>query len=210
MKKIIILCLIAAFTLIFAASPAMAAAKDASGYSYRPYIRCRGTRCFYDYVYSPPSAPASSAAPTASPSATAAPQEIQAPSSSASSHSQAEQQMIALINQERTAAGLPALTADSRLRSGALAHSQDMAANNFFSHTSPTKGSFSKRIKTLGISASAENIALYGSITKAHAALMASSGHRANIMNAAYTRVGIAVVYSQARHGYYITQWFGR
>lgn len=131
-------------------------------------------------------------------------------SSSASSVSSLEGRMISLINEDRAKEGLNPLRADSALRAGAMKHSQDMAANNFFSHTSPTYGSFSQRAKASGASVSAENLSLNGSVERAHAGLMGSSGHRANIMNANYTRVGIGVVYSSQKGGYYITQWFGR
>ena len=116
--------------------------------------------------------------------------------------------MLSMINEDRADAGLKPLKADSGLRSGALKHSQDMAKNNFFSHTSPTNGTFSQRAS--GAGASAENIAMYGSVAKAHAGLMGSEGHRKNLMNASYTRIGIGIVYNSSKGAYYITQWFGR
>ena len=130
--------------------------------------------------------------------------------SSVSSASSLEGRMINLINEDRAAEGLKPLRADSSLRTGAMKHSQDMAANSFFSHTSPTYGTFSERAKASGASVSAENLSLNGSVERAHASLMGSAGHRANIMNANYTRVGIGIVYSSQKGGYYITQWFGR
>ncbi len=130
--------------------------------------------------------------------------------SSVSSASSLESRMISLINEDRAAEGLNPLRADSSLRAGAMKHSQDMAANNFFSHTSPTYGTFSERAKASGASVSAENLSLNGSVERAHASLMGSAGHRANIMNSNYTRVGIGIVYSSQKGGYYITQWFGR
>lgn len=121
-----------------------------------------------------------------------------------------DSKMISLINQERGKAGLKALTADSTLKAGALKHSQDMSAKNFFSHTSPTYGTFAQRAKASGARVSAENLALNGSVEGAHASLMNSPDHRANIMNPGYTRIGIGIVYSQSKGAYYITQWFGR
>lgn len=128
--------------------------------------------------------------------------------STASGNTSAESQMLSMINEDRADAGLKPLKADSSLRSGALKHSQDMAKNNFFSHTSPTNGTFSQRAS--GAGASAENIAMYGSVAKAHAGLMGSEGHRKNLMNANYTRIGIGIVYNSSKGAYYITQWFGR
>lgn len=46
-----------------------------------------------------------------------------------------EQRIFALTNQERQQQGLPALQLDAALASIARGHSQDMATNNFFSHT---------------------------------------------------------------------------
>jgi uncharacterized protein YkwD len=123
-----------------------------------------------------------------------------------------ESKMINLVNQERSAAGLTTYKFDSSLRAGALAHSQDMSANNYFSHTSPSQGDFSTRIRASGVSytSAGENIALYGSVEAAHTGLMNSPGHRANIMNATFTRVGIGIVYNQSKGAYYITQWFAK
>ena len=148
---------------------------------------------------------------TAKPTTTQSTTKSTAYNTSASTNSgstSAESQMLSMINEDRADAGLQPLRADSGLRSGALKHSQDMAKNNFFSHTSPTNGTFSQRAS--GTGASAENLAMYGSIAKAHASLMGSEGHRKNLMNASYTRIGIGIVYNSSKGAYYITQWFGR
>lgn len=139
---------------------------------------------------------------TASPAATAAP----APTGVKA----LENKMIQLVNQERAKAGLKALKYNGSLRAGALKHSQDMSAHNYFDHTSPIYGSFVTRLKAAGIKyvSAGENIALFGSIQKAHTALMNSPGHRANILSKKYSRIGIGIVYNGAKHMYYITQWF--
>lgn len=122
-----------------------------------------------------------------------------------------ESRMVGLVNGEREAAGLPALSTSGTLRAGALKHSNDMSINDFFSHTSPTNGSFSTRVRAAGVGTSAaENIAMYGSVTSAHDALMKSKGHRDNIMNPEYTKIGIGIVYNESRKVYYITQWFSK
>ena len=123
-----------------------------------------------------------------------------------------ESNMVNLVNQERTSAGLQALNFDSTLRAGAMEHSRDMSSNNYFSHTSPTSGGFSQRLAASGAkySAAGENIALYGSVEKAHVGLMNSPGHRANIMNVNFTRIGIAIVWNADKGAYYITQWFAK
>lgn len=109
-----------------------------------------------------------------------------------------ESLMINLVNQDRADnGGLPALKFDPTLRAGALAHSEDMSENNYFSHTSPTQGDFSARIKAAGIqcTAAGENIAMYPSVQQAEVGFMNSAGHRANILGD-YTRVGIGIVYN--------------
>jgi uncharacterized protein YkwD len=153
---------------------------------------------------------------TSTPTASSAPTSTAAPKSTGStaapvsgSMSADERNMISLVNQDRADNGLSALTFDAGLRSGALAHSQDMAENNYFSHTSPTQGDFNARIAAAGVkySAAGENIAEYGSVEAAEAGFMNSPGHRANILGN-YTRVGIGIVNKNGT--YYITQWFAK
>ena len=122
------------------------------------------------------------------------------------------QTLLQLINTDRAKNGLSALTLDSSLSAAALSHSLDMQANGFFSHTSPTYGSFQARLAASGIRTlgAGENIARYATLEKAHAALMASEGHRANILGANYTHVGLGIVYDSSQGAYTITEWFAR
>ena len=122
------------------------------------------------------------------------------------------QTLLQLINTDRAKNGLSALTPDSSLSAAALSHSLDMQANGFFSHTSPTYGSFQARLAASGIRTlgAGENIARYATLEKAHAALMASEGHRANILGANYTHVGLGIVYDSSQGAYTITEWFAR
>ena len=73
-----------------------------------------------------------------------------------------EQQVVALVNEQRAANGLAPLTLSAKLSNVARAKSQDMHDNNYFSHTSPTYGSPFDMMKTFGISyrAAGENIAI--------------------------------------------------
>ncbi|TQR20689.1 hypothetical protein FG384_06235 [Psychrobacillus vulpis] len=117
------------------------------------------------------------------------------------------QEVVDLTNKERTKAGLKALQIDTTLTQSAQAKSQDMKNKNYFSHTSPTYGSPFDQMKSLGISykSAAENIAM-GQRTAAEVvdAWMKSPGHRENIMNPAYTHIGVGLSDS----GYYWTQQF--
>ena len=120
--------------------------------------------------------------------------------------------MLDMVNEDRADHGLSPLVWSAALAEAALDHSEDMAQNKYFSHTSPTYGGFSARLKASGISTlgAGENLALYNSLEKAQAALMSSAGHRANILKANYTHCGIGIVYSSSKGAYYITQWFAK
>ncbi|WP_395940825.1 CAP domain-containing protein [Bacillus sp. FJAT-22090] len=117
------------------------------------------------------------------------------------------QQVVDLTNQERAKAGLKPLTIDSKLTQSAQAKSQDMKNKNYFSHTSPTFGSPFDQMKSNGITykSAGENIAM-GQRTAAEVmdAWMKSPGHRENIMNPAYTHIGVGLSDS----GFYWTQQF--
>lgn len=84
-----------------------------------------------------------------------------------------------------------------------------MKDNNYFSHTSPVYGSPFQMIKNFGISykSAGENIAKGQSTPQAVVnAWMNSSGHRANILNSSYNKIGVGYVAS----GKYWTQMFIR
>jgi uncharacterized YkwD family protein len=107
-----------------------------------------------------------------------------------------EQQMLDLVNKERAAMGLAALTADLELTKTARLKSQDMVDNKYFSHDSPTYGSPFDMMEKFGITynAAGENIACNQGVQAAHEALMNSPGHKANILSKDYTHIGIGIV----------------
>lgn len=123
--------------------------------------------------------------------------------------STAEALMVGLVNQERVAAGLPALVTDLDMVPVARAHSQDMSARDFFSHTNPDGLDPFDRMRAAGINYSwaGENLARASSVQRAHDLLMDSPGHRANILGEHYTHIAIGMYESDAR-GIYITQLF--
>ncbi|KIL48850.1 hypothetical protein KP77_20610 [Jeotgalibacillus alimentarius] len=118
-----------------------------------------------------------------------------------------EAQVIELTNQERSKAGLPALSADVELSAVAEEKSADMARNQYFSHTSPTYGSPFDMMKSYGINyrSAGENIAM-GQQTPQQVvdAWMNSEGHRQNILSTSYTHIGVGYV----ENGNYWTQMF--
>lgn len=118
-----------------------------------------------------------------------------------------EDEVIRLVNAERARYGLSPLSKNWELCRVARYKSQDMADRRYFSHTSPTYGSPFQMMKAFGITyrAAGENIA-YGQRTPQEvvSAWMNSPGHRANILNAAFTEIGVGYVAS----GNYWTQMF--
>ncbi|MET0017097.1 CAP domain-containing protein [Oscillibacter sp.] len=118
-----------------------------------------------------------------------------------------EEQVAALVNEQRAANGLQPLTLSTTLSNVARVKSQDMHDKHYFAHESPTYGSPFDMLKSFGISyrAAGENIAMgYATPEAVMNAWMNSSGHRANILNASYTQIGVGYV----ADGNYWTQEF--
>ncbi|MBU3804301.1 MAG: serine protease [Candidatus Cellulosilyticum pullistercoris] len=118
-----------------------------------------------------------------------------------------ENRVLELVNEERAKNGLSALQMDESVREVARVKSSDMSKNNYFSHTSPTYGTPFEMLKSYGISykSAGENIAQgYTSPEAVVNGWMNSSGHRANILNANYTHIGIGY----EADGNYWTQMF--
>ncbi|ADL06835.1 CAP domain-containing protein [Thermosediminibacter oceani] len=120
-----------------------------------------------------------------------------------------EQQMLNLVNAERVKAGLKPLEIDMRLVDISRKKSKDMIENNYFGHTSPTYGTPFDALKAAGISYryAGENIAGAPTVQRAHEGLMNSPGHRANILNPNYNRIGIGIV-DGGPYGKMFTQTF--
>lgn len=107
-----------------------------------------------------------------------------------------EQQMVDLVNGERTKVGLQPLAVDAQLTQIARLKSQDMIGKKYFSHQSPTYGSPFDMLKQFGVdySHAGENIACNRSVEEAHKSLMNSQGHRENILSGNYNTIGIGIV----------------
>jgi uncharacterized protein YkwD len=104
--------------------------------------------------------------------------------------------VIALANQERAAAGLAPVGANAALVTAAKRESDDMAAHTTMSHSGSDGSTVATRATQAGYSwhAIGENIAVgYTSGAAVMAGWMASPGHRANILNAAYRDIGVAI-----------------
>ncbi|WP_420627188.1 CAP domain-containing protein [Candidatus Leptofilum sp.] len=108
------------------------------------------------------------------------------------------QVVVDLINDEREKAGCAPLQVNSKLVAAAQGHSEDMAFNDFFSHTGSNGSSPGQRIAAQGYSYSTwgENIAAgYSTAASAVNGWMNSSGHRANILNCNYQETGVGYYY---------------
>ncbi len=104
--------------------------------------------------------------------------------------------VVDLTNAERAAAGCPPLTVDERLTAAARLHSEDMAAQDYFDHTSLDGRSPWDRAKAQGYTnPSGENIAAGQDSAEAVVkAWMDSPGHRANILNCDFREIGVGEV----------------
>ena len=120
-----------------------------------------------------------------------------------------EAAMLILLNHERTTRGLPALSLNVRARALARSYSAQMFARGYFSHISPEGKSPFDRMRAAGIpfDAAAENLALAPTLALAHAGLMHSPGHRANILSPNYRTVGIGII-DGGPYGLMVTQDF--
>jgi uncharacterized protein YkwD len=163
---------------------------------------------------------------TASPSATSP---AASPSASATSPAPAQQgtpadQVLALINQARSAAGLPPLTVTAGLEASASAHNLRMADGCGLTHQCPDEPAIGARETAAGVdwTAAGENIGDGGPVpdTTTGMAQMAvgltqdmlneqppDDGHRLNILSTTFTHIGIAV-YRASSGTVWLTQDF--
>jgi uncharacterized protein YkwD len=153
--------------------------------------------------------PANSTTTTTAPPTTAAPPTTTAlaPPPSGGRAPTAADVVVYLVNAERASRCGP-LAVDDRLATAAQRHSDDMAAHDYFSHTSLNGDTLADRAEAAGFTGGTlgENIAA-GQRTpeEVMAAWMDSAGHRANILNCDYTVIGVGL----NQDGWYWTQMFG-
>lgn len=105
--------------------------------------------------------------------------------------------LLADTNVARAQSSLPGLKPNDKLNNAAFAKAQDMFANNYWAHTSPTGVTPWKWIGDAGYNydVAGENLAKnYPTAQETVDAWMASPTHRANILNAKYQDIGFAVV----------------
>lgn len=108
----------------------------------------------------------------------------------------AELEMLKLLNQERVKVGLKPLIADEALRDVGRQHSRDMFMRGYFAHETPEGLSPFDRMDAAGIAYdfAGENLALAPSTDLAHTGLMNSPGHKANILDPNFRKIGIGCI----------------
>jgi len=122
----------------------------------------------------------------------------------------AEAEVLAIVNTERSKAGCGALRWNDTLALAARKHSADMAANNYFDHTSQDGRSPFDRMKAEGYTkGGGENIAAGQSTPESvMKSWMESPGHKANILNCKFGELGVGMA-KGGSYRIYWTQAFG-
>ncbi|OPJ58364.1 CAP domain-containing protein [Clostridium chromiireducens] len=115
----------------------------------------------------------------------------------------AENKILELMNQKRTEAGLKALVMDNTLLQVARYKSNHMIQYNYFDHTTPQGNNWTSWLQAIGYkyTATGENIA-YNTYDAVYLFTQwwNSTGHRANMMNPSYNRVGIGVLNGNGKY----------
>ena len=115
------------------------------------------------------------------------------------------QQVVDLVNAEREKAGLAPLTVDADVEKAAAVRAGEI--QTVFDHTRPNGSSFYTALTAQGVDyrSAGENIA-WGQKTpeEVMTAWMNSAGHRANILNANYTHIGVGSVKNSAGNQYWV------
>ena len=119
-----------------------------------------------------------------------------------------EKHLVELINQARAGEGLPPLAVDERLTQAAQKHTALMAKDDKPSHQLGEEPPLQVRVANEGLRSDrqAENVGLEMDVAGAHAMLMGSAPHRANILSPDYNAVGVGVM--QVGEKLYVTEDF--
>lgn len=107
-----------------------------------------------------------------------------------------EKEMFELVNKERVLSGAKALVWDESLAEVGRKHSSDMFKRGYFSHYSPEGKDVGDRLlgNKIEYSYAGENLALAPNVARAHTGLMNSEGHKRNILDPAFGKIGIGAM----------------
>jgi uncharacterized protein YkwD len=122
-------------------------------------------------------------------------------------------EMIEMVNHFREVNGQKSLGTHPLLNKSAQNKAEDMTVNHYFSHASPSFGDSFRLMSSLGIPYgwAGENLAkndYFYPMDIAMKDLMASLGHRENMLNENFTMVGIGVSYDYLYGMCYYAQHF--
>ncbi len=158
--------------------------------------------------------PAAAQAPAAQKPAAltaAAQREVSPAQVSTSATAPFQQEVLALINQNRRRGGCESLTLDRRLIQAAFGHAADMARRDYFAHESPNGDGPGDRVADAGFQWSryGENIARGpSSAYEVVDGWMHSPEHRENIMDCRFQEMGIGLAFGSDKESYWV-QDFG-
>lgn len=109
---------------------------------------------------------------------------------------ESERIMFDKVNEERTSMGFKPLVWNESQAEVGREHSKDMFVGGYFSHYSPEGENVGDRLDRAGIpyTLAGENLALAPGVTRAHDGLMNSPGHRRNILDPAFSKIGIGII----------------
>ena len=107
-----------------------------------------------------------------------------------------EKEMLRLVNAERKKYGIGELGLRNELVPVARNHAQDMWEGQYFGHVSPDGKDVGDRLEKADVSykIAGENLSLAPTVQTAHTGLMNSEGHRKNILDPEFKRIGIGVI----------------
>lgn len=124
-------------------------------------------------------------------------------------------ELLGLTNEARRNAGIGALQFSYQLGQSAQSYAEELATQNFFSHTGKDGSTLRSRIDAVGYqhAAAGENLAAGQSVARSvFQGWMESDGHRANLLQADFTEVGFGWfdATGSSDYGRYWVQHFGK
>lgn len=120
----------------------------------------------------------------------------------------AERELLRLVNAERTKHKLRPVRWDGRLAGAGRAHSLDMYEHGYFAHRDREGRTPAQRLRRADVAflVSGENLALAPTVGMAHDGLMRSPGHRRNILDPDFSKLGVGIW--KGPHGLIASQEF--
>lgn len=108
---------------------------------------------------------------------------------------EAKDKLAEAINNLRHGSGLSTLKRDAELDGIAQPYAQRMASENFFAHVAPDGQDLKARLRGAGyhFASAGENLGLASGPLAAHFSIEHSPGHRKNLLEPGYTRLGLGV-----------------